>query len=125
MGSGNGLATWSIASILSRATRETMWPSSVSARRCPVTTTLWAADRVRHLPCCCAQHATVEYWQGGARGRKVSSPRLSMTARRSYGPMEAQDQRPWRKIDVILSRHELRERDPQRRQRNADNGLRG
>src|SRR4029077_16213519 len=64
MGSGNGLATWSIASILSRATRETMWPSSVSARRCPVTTTLWAADRVRHLPCCCAQHATVEYWQG-------------------------------------------------------------
>jgi predicted acyl esterase len=39
-------------------------------------------------------------------------------------PDEAQDPGPWRKIDVILPRHDLRERDHQRRQRNADNGLR-
>jgi hypothetical protein len=44
---------------------------------------------------------------------------------RSDGPMEAQDPGPWRKINVILPRHELRERDHQRRQRNADNSLRG
>src|SRR3954451_23879608 len=48
-----------------------------------------------------------------------------MTVRRSDGPMAAQDPRAWRKIDVILPRHDLRERDHQRRQRNADNSLRG
>ena len=32
---------------------------------------------------------------------------------------------PWRNIDVILPRHDLRKRDHQWRQRYADNGLRG
>ena len=35
------------------------------------------------------------------------------------------NRRPWRKIDVILPRHDLRERDHQRRQGNADHRLCG
>jgi hypothetical protein len=45
--------------------------------------------------------------------------------RRSDGSMETQDPRSWRKIDVILPRYDLRERDDQRRQSHADNGLCG
>ncbi len=54
---------------------------------------------------------------GGATpsGSKASSPHLSITARRSDDLMDAaQDRRRWRKIDVILSRHDLRERDHRR-----------
>ena len=38
---------------------------------------------------------------------------------------KAQDPNRWRKTNVILPRHDLRERDHQRRQRHADHGLRG
>jgi hypothetical protein len=63
----------------------------------------------------CAQYAIVEYWRCDALGRQSESPRLSVTARRPDGPMEAQDPGPWRKINVILPRHDLRQCHHQRR----------
>jgi hypothetical protein len=83
---------------------------------------LWAADR--HL------HLVAPSMQTSNTGRAPFAPQREFTPlvdddaalRWSDG---GQDSGPWRKIDVILSRHDLRERDHQRRQGNTDNGLRG
>src|SRR5262245_35878813 len=83
------------------------------------------ADTGRHSP----MVAPIARWSNTAgatqSGSKASSSALSMTARRFDGPMAVQDSRSWRKTDVILPRHDLRERDYQWRQRNADYGLCG
>jgi hypothetical protein len=90
---------------------------------------MWLFDRVRPVTSgndrlvgrgsrptpasCCAQREIVEYWRGDALGQQSEFTPL-VTTRRSDGPMKAQDPGPWRKIDVILPRHDLRERDHQR-----------
>src|ERR1019366_2336852 len=130
MESGIGPATWSIASAQLRATRssETMW---LFDRIRPV---MPGDDRLagrgsRPTPAyCCAQYAMVRSSNTGGvtqSGSKASSPPLVDDGAALRWPDGGPRPSPWRKIDVILPRHDLRERDHQWRQRNADNSLRG
>jgi hypothetical protein len=50
---------------------------------------------VRHPPLVAPSIQSSNTGSATPSGRKASSPRLSMTARRSGGPMEAQDPGPW------------------------------
>jgi hypothetical protein len=94
--------------IARHALGETMRLSTVTAQGGPVTT---AEATERQLAACCAQKGIVEYCRRDALGLQSVSPQLVMTMTRPDG-----DARPGqrRKIDVILSRHDLRKRNHQR-----------
>src|SRR5579863_2017368 len=102
-----------------------MWLSDRSVWRHPVMTVFWApiaSDALVLLrPACDRRILAVRR----PRAAKASSPPLVDDSSAPMGPKEVRERRPWRKTDVILPRHDLRERDHQRRQRNADNGLCG
>ena len=57
-----------------------------------VTTPLWAADRVRHLRLVAPSMRSSNTGGATPSGSKASHARLSVTARRSDGPMEPKTQ---------------------------------
>src|SRR5688572_8537985 len=91
----------------------------------PVTTTLQGATGVRHPP-----FVAPGMELSNTRGTTPSGSQSELTSLIDDGAAAMargipQNPHPWREFDVILPRHDLRERDHQRRQGNADNGLYG
>ena len=82
-------------------------------------------DRVLHLAVVAPDMRSSNTGGATSSGCKASSAPVVDDGATPRWPDGPQDPGPWRKIDVILPRHDLRESDHQRRQRNTDNGLRG